>query len=155
MLGWNVGLALVWCALTGRLGIAELSIGFAVGYLLIGWLIPSDDARAYLRRLPLLVGFFAYYSVEVIVSSLRIAWEVVTPRARRRPGIIVVPLDVKTDAQIALLLAIVTFTPGTVALDLAPDRRTMLVHDMVLVDAETSRERIKRRYERWVVRLLG
>lgn len=155
MLGWNLALALVWCALAGRLAILELTLGFAVGYLLIGWLIPTKDARAYLRRLPLAIGFLAYYVGEVIIASLRIAWEVITPSPRRAPGFVSVPLDVTTDAQIALLINTVTFTPGTVAIDLSPDRHTLLVHDMFLTDVEASRQRIKRRYERWVLRLLG
>lgn len=155
MLGWNLALAFVWCALAGSLSIAVLGMGFAVGYLLIGWLIPTRDARAYLRRLPLAIAFLGFYIGEVILSSLRIAWEVITPAPRRRPGLVTVPLDVRTDAQIALLLNTVTFTPGTIAVDLSPDRQTMIVHDMFLTDAEVSRQRIKRRYERWVLRLLG
>lgn len=154
MLGWNLGIALVWCALAGRLTVADLTAGFAIGYVLVGWLMPGNEGRVYLRRLPIAIAFVGYYASEVIVASLRIAWEVITPTAHRRPGIIAVPLEVSTDLEIALLLNLVTFTPGTVALDLSEDRRTMIVHDMFLVDAETSRRRIKRRYEQWVLRIL-
>ncbi len=52
MLGWNLGLALVWCALSGNFRVAEFALGFGVGYLLIGWLIPSEHARGYLGRPP-------------------------------------------------------------------------------------------------------
>jgi multicomponent Na+:H+ antiporter subunit E len=155
MLGWNLVLALVWCALAGRLGIAQLALGFGVGYVLIGWLLPGPEARAYLRRIPLLVAFSVYYAWEVIVATVHVAWEVVTPGARRSPGIIEVPLEVTTDAQIAMLVNTVTFTPGTVALDLTPDRRKLIVHDMFLKDPDVARYRIKHRYERWVLRLLG
>jgi multicomponent Na+:H+ antiporter subunit E len=97
LFGWNLGLALVWCALLGRLTVVDLGVGFAIGYVLLGWLLPDTRSRAYRRRLPLVVAFLGYYAVEVIVSSLRIAWEVVTPRPRRQPGIIPVPLDVDRD----------------------------------------------------------
>lgn len=152
--GGNLGLALLWSALVGRLTVVDLGVGFTIGYVLLGWLIPDERSRAYRWRLPRVVLFVGYYAVEVVISSLRIAWEVVTPRARRRPGIIDVPLDVETDLEIALLLNLVTFTPGTIALDLSPDRKTMRVHDMFLVDAERSRRHIKQRYERWVLRIL-
>lgn len=153
MLAWNLGIALVWCALAGRVTLAELGVGFGVGYLLLGWLTPTEEARAYLRRLPLIVAFFGYYAWQVIASSLRIAWEVITPTAHRRPGIIRVPLDVTSDLEIALLTSLVTFTPGTVALDLSPDRRTLLVHDMFVTDPERTRRLIKHRLERWVLRI--
>lgn len=153
MLGWNLGLALVWCALAGSLTLMDVLVGFAIGYLLIGWLTPTPEARSYLRRLPLMLVFFGYYGAQVVASSLRIGWEIVTPKAHRRPGIINVPLDVETDLQIALLVSLVTFTPGTVALDLSPDRKTLIVHDMFLDNADAARRRIKRRYERWVLRI--
>jgi multicomponent Na+:H+ antiporter subunit E len=153
-LAWNVGLALVWCALAGSFTIVNALIGFAAGYALIGWLTPTDEARAYLRRLPLMIAFVGYYAWQVIASSLRIAWEIVTPTAHRRPGIIEVPLDVRTDLQIALLANLITFTPGTVTLDLSADRKTIIVHDMFLDDADSARRRIKDGLERWVLRIL-
>lgn len=154
LLGWNLGLALVWCALAGSLTIIDVLIGFVVGYGLLGWLTPTDEGRSYLRRLPLMFAFVGYYTWQVIASSLRIAWEIVTPTARRRPGIVEVPLDVHSDLQIALLANLITFTPGTVTLDLSADRRTMIVHDMFLEDADAARRQIKRRLERWVLRIL-
>jgi multicomponent Na+:H+ antiporter subunit E len=145
MTGWNLALALAWCALAGRLTLDDLLAGYAIGYGLLGWLVPSPSAHAYVRRLPRVLGFLAVYAYEVIVSSLRIAWEVVTPAPRRRPGIILVPLDVKTDTEIALLANLVTFTPGTVTLDISDDRSRMVVHDMFIKVPEASRFFIKRR----------
>lgn len=154
MVGWNLALALAWCALAGRLTMIDLVIGYGIGYGLLGWLVPSASAQSYVRRLPLVLAFLATYAYEVIVSSLRIAREVVTPWPRRSPGIITVPLDVSSPAEIALLANLVTFTPGTVVLDFSEDHSHMFVHDMFIHDPETSRRIIKQRYERWVMRML-
>lgn len=154
MVGWNLALALTWCALAGRLTMPDLLVGYVIGYGLLGWLIPAPSARAYVRRIPRVFAFLAAYAYEVIVSSLRIAWEVVTPTPRRTPGMIDVPLDVTTEAEIALLANLITFTPGTVTIDIAEDRSHIIVHDMFLKDPETSRKKIKQRYERWVMRLM-
>ena len=154
MVGWNIALALAWCALAGRLTIGDLLVGFAIGYALLGWLVPSPSARAYVGRIPRVLTFIMVYAFEVMISSLRIAWEIVTPVPRRRPGIIEVPLDVNTDAEIALLANLVTFTPGTVAIDIAEDGSHMVVHDMFIKDPDLTRRHIKQRYERWVMRLM-
>ena len=103
MVGWNLALALAWCALAGRLTLVDLLVGYAIGYGLLGWLVPSAAAQAYVRRLPRVLAFLVVYAYQVISSSLRIAWEVVTPRPRRSPGIIAVPLDVTTPAADAEL----------------------------------------------------
>lgn len=151
-IGWNLALALAWCALQGRLSIVNLLVGYAIGFALLGWLLLRARGRTYVRRLPRLIGFIFVYLFDVIVSSLRIAWEVVSPVPRRKPQLIEVPLDVETDVEIALLANLVTFTPGTVAVDV--DEGRMLVHDMFVEDADQAVARIKRRYEHWVRRLL-
>lgn len=154
MLGWNLALALAWCALAGRITLGDLVVGFAIGYGLLGWLVPSPAARAYVQRLSRVLAFIVTYAYEVVASSLRIAWEVVTPKPRRCPGVIEVPLDLTTETEIALLANLITFTPGTVTLDIAEDRHTIIVHDMFIDDPNAARARIKQRYERWVMRLL-
>ncbi|MDJ0523018.1 MAG: Na+/H+ antiporter subunit E [Planctomycetota bacterium] len=85
-------------------------------------------------------GFMLY---EILVSSLRVAWEVVTPHATSRPGIIRVPIDCTSPAQIALLAHLVTLTPGTVSLDVTSDRRALYVHVMFLDDREEEIRSIK------------
>lgn len=154
MVGWNLALALAWCALVGRLTLADLIVGYVIGFGVLGWLIPGPSPRAYVRRLPRVFAFVAVYASEVVVSTLRMAWEVVTPYPRRNPGMIEVPLDVTTDTEIAMLANLITFTPGSVMLDVADDRRHMLVHVLFLDDPEASIRHIKRRYERWVLRLM-
>jgi multicomponent Na+:H+ antiporter subunit E len=154
MVGWNLALALAWCALAGRLTISDIIVGFAIGYALLGWLVPSRAAHAYVTRIPQVLAFIVIYAYEVMISSMRIAWEIVTPVPHRRPGIIEVPLDVNTDAEIALLANLITFTPGTVAIDIAEDGSHMVVHDMFIKDPDLSRRHIKQRYERWVMRLM-
>ena len=154
MVGWNLALALAWCALAGRLTLVDLVVGYLIGYGLLGWLVPSSTARHYVKRIPRVLLFIGIYAFEVILASLRIGWEIVTPVPRRRPGFVEVPLDVNTEAEIALLANLITFTPGTVAIDIAKDGHHMVVHDMFIKDPDVSRRHIKDRYERWVMRLL-
>ena len=154
MVGWNLALSLAWCALVGRLTLLDLVVGYVIGYGLLGWLIPAPSARDYVRRIPRVFVFMLVYAYEVTISTLRIAWEVVTPTPRRNPGMVEVPLDVTTDAEIAVLANLITFTPGTITVDVADDRSYLIVHDMFLNDPDVSRRYIKQRYERWVLRLM-
>lgn len=98
-----------------------------------------------------LLGFFLW---ELVISSLRVAWDVVTPRAYRAPGIVAVPLDAKTDGEIALVANLITLTPGSLSIDVSPDRSTLYVHSMFAEDPEALRESIKSGFERRVLELL-
>lgn len=107
-----------------------------------------------LRRAAAWVGLFAYVLREIFVSSLRVAWEVLTPGPRARPGIVAVPLDLERTGQITLLAHLVTLTPGTVSLDVSDDRRSLYVHVMFLDDVETAVRDIKEGLEARVRRVL-
>jgi multicomponent Na+:H+ antiporter subunit E len=72
-----------------------------------------------------LIGFFA---LELIRSALGVAWLVVQPKPRLRPGIVAFPLTLTTDAQITLLANLITLTPGTLSVDVSADRKTLFIH---------------------------
>ena len=49
------------------------------------------DSR-YFVKLWRIIGFFFYFLKEMIVSSLRVAYDVLTPPIHSRPGVIKVPI---------------------------------------------------------------
>ena len=72
------------------------------------------------------------------------------------PGVIGIPLDARTDVEIALLANLMTLTPGSVSLDLSEDRRVLYVHAMYIDggDVEAYRRSVKEGLERRVLELL-
>lgn len=153
MLGLNLTLALAWCAMAGALTIGELVLGFAASFVMLAWLDVDGSGRRYATRLPLVIAFIVVYVIDIVRSAVRLAWDVITPGASRRPAIIHVPLEADTDTEVVLLANLVTFTPGSVALDVSDDRRTLTIHAMYGDDPEKARRDIKR-FERWVLRIL-
>jgi len=91
-----------------------------------------------------------YFIIELVLSSLKVAWDVITPRHRARPGILAVPLDVRSDAAVTVLANLVSLTPGSVSLDVSEDRSTLFVHAMFIDDVEAARAEIKEKMERRV-----
>jgi multicomponent Na+:H+ antiporter subunit E len=150
----NLTLALLWSALAGSLSTVNFAIGFAFGYLFFAWLAPGPDSRRYARRLPYAIWFVGFYFWEVVQSTLRVAWDVITPVPRRRMGIIALPLDAKTDAEISLLANLISFTPGTLSIDVSRDRKFLYVHSMFLGDPERDKAALKDGLERRVLELL-
>lgn len=88
---------------------------------------------------------------ELIVANLRVAAAVLFRRTDAlAPGIVAVPLDLETDAAIAIFANIVTLTPGTLSIDVSTDRRTLFVHALDVGDPETFRRELKEGLERAV-----
>jgi multicomponent Na+:H+ antiporter subunit E len=72
------------------------------------------------------------------------------------PGVVAIPLDARTDVEIALLANLITLTPGSVTLDLSEDRRVLYVHAMYIDggDVEAYVRSVKEGLERRVLELL-
>ncbi len=150
----NLVLALVWWKATGRPEPEPAGVGFVVGYVVLWWLQPVLGRSSYFRKLPAALMLALVFAYELVVSSIRVAWAVLAPRTRCRPGVVAVPLDAATDAEITLLANLLTLTPGTLSLDVSPDRRTLHVHAMFLDDADALCAGIKGRFERRILELL-
>jgi multicomponent Na+:H+ antiporter subunit E len=101
-----------------------------------------------LKRIWHIFTLSLYFFWELIVSNLRIAWDVLRPVKYLSPGVIAVPLDLETDVEITLLSNLITLTPGTIGLDVSDDKRTLYIHAMHLRDGERVRRSIKEGFER-------
>lgn len=150
---YNVLLALVWAGLLGEINPGTLLIGFIAGYFLLFWLRRLLPLTTYFKKVPQVLSFLAFFAGDVIRSNLRVAREVIWIRGVRRPGIVAVPLDVKTDFEITLLVSLITLTPGTMGVDISSDRKVLYIHTMFVTTADEIRNDIKRRYERRVQEL--
>lgn len=150
----NVLFALVWAALLGSWGLPEIVVGFLLGYVVLGGAGRLFGEPRYGRKLPQAISLTLFFLWELLVSSLRVTWEVVTPQKLRRAGIVAVPLDAKTDLEIALLANLVTLTPGTLSLDVSSDRATLFVHAMFAEDPDEVRRDVKEGFERRLLELL-
>lgn len=150
----NIVLAVIWAVAATSFERPNLIVGFILGYLVLWLARPLLGDTHYFRKVPQALGFTWFFLVEVLKSNLRVAKEVVAPRTRRRPGVVAVPLEAMSDAEITLLANLITLTPGTLSLDVSPDRSTLYVHAMFVDDPEALRAEIKDGFERRVLELL-
>jgi multicomponent Na+:H+ antiporter subunit E len=153
----NILLALAWAALHGEFSLSTLLTGLVLGYLILAALIRGGvlAASPYIGRVHRVLGLAAYFFWELVRANLRLALDVVTPRLRMRPGIIAVPLDATADGEILLLSMLINTTPGSVALDVSADRKTLYVHVMYMESPDAARAEIKHGFERRVMDILG
>jgi multicomponent Na+:H+ antiporter subunit E len=85
-------------------------------------------------RLGRVLRFSGHYLAELVRSGVRVARDVLSPGTRARPGIVRLPLDTRSDFEIALVANLISLTPGTLSVDVEEDRTALLVHVMFLED---------------------
>lgn len=154
----NILLAFIWAAITGTFSIASVSIGFLLGYIVIWIASPVIDPDDYHKKLWLTVALVFYFIKELIVSSIRVAKDVLTPgEFKMKSGVIAIPLDVKSDFSITFLANMISLTPGTLSLDVSEDRTKLYIHAMYIDndDVESVRSEIKNGMETKVIQTFG
>jgi multicomponent Na+:H+ antiporter subunit E len=98
-------------------------------------------------RLFRLVLFIFYYLKELVLSSLFVAYDILTPKDLMRPGIVEVPVDLKNDTAIIAFANLISMTPGSLTVDMTPDRKKIYIHAMYLYDKEKFIHKIKTELE--------
>ena len=147
----NILLALAWAALSGDFSPGSLLSGFGIGFVLILFSQRIMSGPNYIQKVWRVLDLFVYFLFQLVISNVRVAIDVLRPTASLRPGIIAIPLDVRTDEEIMLLFNLIMLTPGTLALDIASNRRELYLHTMNADDPDAVRTQIKNGFERRVL----
>lgn len=158
-------MTLVWAALHGSFSVGVLLLGALFSGVILRISRPlfnEDDpgvfpvarpVRRIWRNLVLVVVFLR----EVVLSALQVVWYVIQPTLTIRPAIIEYPLNVQTDREITTLANMISLTPGTLSMDVAPDRSAIYVHAIMVstADGQEVIDGIKSSLEKHISRALG
>lgn len=147
----NILLALAWAALVGNFAPVTLLAGYLFGYLalwMMQFILPESH---YFGKVWQIIRFALYFLWELLKSNLLMAYYVVAPLSKMKPGIIAVPLDITTDAQITLLANMITLTPGTLSVDVSTDRTVIYVHSVYVTNPDQFRNDIKNGFEKAIL----
>jgi multicomponent Na+:H+ antiporter subunit E len=150
----NLFFAAVFTLLMGSSGIQTFLMGFVLGYGILWLTSPLYPDSRYFKKLPRILNLIGYFTAELLISNLRVLWDVITPGHINRPGIIGIPLTAQTDMEIFWVANLISLTPGTLSLDLSEDRSTLYVHVMFLEDVEKTRAAIREGLEKRILEVL-
>jgi multicomponent Na+:H+ antiporter subunit E len=150
LFGLNIALAFAWAALTASFTLPGLVVGYTLGYGALWLASPLFPAPSgYFLRTFRVIKLAVLFLYELVVSSIQVVWDVLTPEHKSKPAILELPLEVETEFGILLATNLISLTPGTLSLDVTPDRRRLVVHAMFADDPEAVIAGL-RRFERWV-----
>ncbi len=147
----NLFLAISWSALSGSFTLTTLFVGFLLGFAVLWLLQPLLGGRnRYFLRAYYWVRLAILFHYELVVSSLAVVWDVITPKHLSNPAIIEMPLEIESDVGILLVTNLISLTPGTLSLDVSDDRKTLMVHAMFADDPEAVAAQLQNTIQKWV-----
>ena len=149
---FHIVLALIWTAVTATFSFGNLLIGLILGYLVLMVVGPAIDKSNYTRRVWKGITLILFFLKELVVSSVRVAIDVMRPGFRMKSGVVDIPLTVTSDLEITLLANMISLTPGTLSLEVSDDRKELFIHAMYIDEGvEYVRENIKSGLERHIM----
>jgi multicomponent Na+:H+ antiporter subunit E len=144
----------IWVALTGEFTFANYIFGFAFSFFTLRMITTGSGNAKYFKILPKVIAFIFFFLYELIKANIQVAADVVTPKFYMKPGIVMLPLDVKSNLEITLLANLISLTPGTLSLDVSEDRKVLYVHAMYIHDKDEFIKDIKNGFEKRILNIL-
>lgn len=138
----NIALSVAWAAVNGSFSPVVLGAGFVLGYLVLLVARPVLGPSAYYSGLWRALSFALFYLWELVLSSVRVAIDVLNPRLDLRPAVVRIPLQVRTNAEVTMLANLISLTPGTLSLEVSADNRFLYVHAMDVENPDDLRREL-------------
>lgn len=134
----NIFIAFLWMLLNDAWSVLNFSIGYLVGLLLIFIMRRFFPTPFYLKKLWALVKLIMLFIKELLMSSIYVLKQVVSPQLTFTPGIFALETELSGDWEITALSLLITLTPGSVMMEVSPDGRVLYVHAMNIPDSQVK-----------------
>lgn len=145
---------LVWIALTSIRNPQEVVAGLIVSVLVAliagQFLTTTEKSKHPLQRILAAILYFLKFLWEMIKANVHVAYLVIHPNVPIKPGIVRIKTNLTKEAAITVLTNSITLTPGTLTVDVHPEKKTVYVHwiDVHSQDEKEATEMIGGKFER-------
>lgn len=135
-------LAAVWVMLWESLTWANV-LGGVVVALAVLRIVPSHRVGGRVGFRPVaFLRLLGHFGVQLVLAAAKLSWEIFTPRNTINPAVVTVHLSTDVPGILALVANMVSLIPGTVTLDVDPDRRTLTMHVLHLTTLDAARAEV-------------
>ncbi len=154
----SILLFLVWLLLNDSVSAGHLILGAVLAIVIPLVIAPFRKPQPLIMRPGLALKQLMIVLWDILTANIEVAFKILGPTKRLRPGFIKVPLDLDQDLPITMLASTVSLTPGTVSAEVypipeslpkgqGPEQRFLLIHVLDLDDEQELINTIKSRYE--------
>lgn len=135
----------LWLLAWGQVTVANLVSGVAVACVLLVAFPPARRAGGGLRFSPAgAVRLLVYLHVQLLISNLVMASQILRRRPQSRPGVLAHRLRQPSEEVVTLMSSVIALSPGTMTVDVDSDSTTIYVHFFMLNDVDEARASLAR-----------
>lgn len=109
---------------------------------------------SYIKRLYYLIDLILFYIYDLFLSGFKIGLDVVTVKNLSNPRFIKCSVESKSDLELTVLANLISFSPGTMIVDVDVEKRIFVIHVMFNDTDEGIINSVRDKLERRVLRVL-
>ena len=112
--------------------------GILLAVYTVLWLLSFVYSKSHFSKVPKICYLFFFFVKELIVASLKVAYDIITPRFLLNPAVIALPLEARSGLEITILANMISLTPGTLSIAVSEDRKVLYVHALYVNKGDTA-----------------
>ena len=162
---------LFWLLITGQIVSifrGDFSVQVLIAGAIVSLLVGVFSARFFIhekafylwnpmRLINLILYVLIFFPIELIKANLDVAFRALNPKLPVNPGIVKIPVDVKSEYAQSMVANSITLTPGTITMDIVEEdgQTNYYVHwiNVATQDPKEAGDAIKGTLEKWTRRI--
>jgi len=88
--------------------------------------------------------FIVFYLVKLVQANFYMAYIILSPKMKTQPGFVEFPLKIKSSAGLLLFSNLISMTPGSLSAEISDDKKTLLIHALLINDHQKAMDEIER-----------
>ena len=150
----NLLIAMVWMLLHDVWNTLTFTIGFILGFFIIYSFRRFFPTPFYGRKLWAILKLIYLFGIDLMMSSIVVIGQVIRPRLNIQPGIFKMETKLMTEWELAMLVNLLTLTPGSVVMEIAPEEGILYVHAMDVKRNKPSVIKTKNKLEDVIIEVM-
>jgi multicomponent Na+:H+ antiporter subunit E len=143
----NLLIGTVWMLLHDQWNFSTFVIGYFIGFLIVFGLRRFFPVPFYGKKSWAILKLIFLFIKELFFSTIVVMRQVLRPKLNIQPGIFRVETKLTSDWEITLLSSLITLTPGSVVMEVAPEKGIFYIHAMDVTEFQNSIIRSKEMFE--------
>lgn len=135
----NVFIAFMWMMFKDEQGFSLTTFlaGYMVGIGIVFLIHRFYGDKFYLVRVWALIKLLLIFASELVKSSITVLKQILSPKLNIKPGIFRYETQLRSDWEITAISMLLTLTPGSVVMEVTPERDAVYVHG---IDVKETKE---------------
>lgn len=136
----NLFIAVLWMLLKdeNEIHLTTFFSGFLIGIVVLYLMHRFFGTPFYLRRVVAIIKLILLFLRELIMSSILVFKQILSPKMDITPGIFTYKTDLKSETEVTALALLLTLTPGSVVMEVSPAGNVFYIHATDMGDTRLS-----------------